>query len=30
MVCGHIETRLLNLKTISRMYDDGELIINAR
>lgn len=28
MVCGHIEIRLLTLKTIGRLYDD-ELIINA-
>lgn len=28
MVCGHIEIRMLNLKTIGRLYDD-ELIINA-
>jgi hypothetical protein len=28
MVCGHIEIRLLNLKTIGRYFDD-ELIINA-
>jgi hypothetical protein len=28
MVCGHIEIRILNLKTIGRMYDDN-LIINA-
>ena len=28
MVCGHIEIRMLNLKTIGRLYDE-ELIINA-
>jgi hypothetical protein len=28
MVCGHIEIRLLNLKTLGRYFDD-ELIINA-
>jgi hypothetical protein len=28
MVCGHIEIRMLNLKTIGRLYDD-DLIINA-
>ena len=28
MVCGHIEIRILNLKTIGRLYDD-ELIIEA-
>jgi hypothetical protein len=28
MVCGHLEIRMLNLKTIGRPYDDA-LIINA-
>jgi hypothetical protein len=28
MVCGHVEIRMLNLKTIGRLYDD-DLIINA-
>jgi pyrroloquinoline quinone (PQQ) biosynthesis protein C len=28
MVCGHVETRMLNLKTIGHLYD-VELIINA-
>ena len=28
MVCGHLEIRMLNLKTIGRLYDD-DLIINA-
>jgi hypothetical protein len=26
MVCGHIETRLLNLKTIGRYFDDDLVI----
>jgi hypothetical protein len=28
MVCGHIEIRMLNLKTIGRYFDD-DLVINA-
>jgi hypothetical protein len=28
MVCGHVEIRMLNLKTIGRYFDD-DLIINA-
>jgi hypothetical protein len=28
MVCGHVEIRMLNLKTSGRMYDD-DLVINA-
>jgi hypothetical protein len=28
MVCGHVEIRMLNLKTSGRMYDN-QLVINA-
>jgi hypothetical protein len=28
MVCGHVEIRMLNLKTIGRYFDD-DLVINA-
>ena len=28
MVCGHLEIRMLTLKTSGRMYDD-DLVINA-